>query len=260
MPAPIVTLTTDFGTADPYVGMMKGVILGICPRTRIVDLTHEVPPQDVAIAAWTLKDAAPYFPEGTVHLAVVDPGVGSDRRGLALLAQGHFFVGPDNGIFSAVLPADQVVSLTRSQYFLPRVSRTFHGRDVFAPVAARLAGGLPLAKLGPAISDPVRIKLPAPTRQADRIFGEVVVVDRFGNLITNVPETMLPTGRPLRIHISGRAIPGLSAGYADRAPGKLLALIGSSGRLEIAAANASAAKLLSAGRGQKVEVRVARSR
>jgi S-adenosylmethionine hydrolase len=251
----IITLTTDFGTRDPFAGVMKGVILAIFPAARIVDLTHEVPPQDVEAAAWVLKDAVRFFPPGTVHLAVVDPGVGGKRRGLALGAQGHLFVGPDNGIFSAFFPPELAVALDRPALFLPEVSATFHGRDVFAPIAARLASGAPLAAMGTAVSDLVNISLPAPVRKDGEIRGQVISVDRFGNLITNIPASMVPTDKTITVHVCNTEISGLSICYSDAGDDSVIAVAGSHGRIEIAAPDRSAAELLAADVGAEIEIK-----
>jgi S-adenosylmethionine hydrolase len=252
----IITLTTDFGADDTFVGVVKGVILGVFPEAKIIDLTHRIPPQDVSAAAWALKDSVPYFPEGTVHLAVVDPGVGSERRGIALRSGGHIFMGPDNGIFSAFYPADLVVELNRPEMFLPRVSPTFHGRDVFAPVAAKIASGVGLADVGDRIHDPVVIELPEPRVEGDRIIGEVVSIDRFGNLVTNVPESMIPPGAKVKVEVRGAEVTGLSPCYSEPETENVIALIGSAGRLEIAMPNGSAADELSAVVGDEVAVRI----
>ena len=265
----IITLTTDFGLADPWVGVMKGVILGLFPAARIVDLTHQIPVHDVRAAAFALLDAVQYFPPGTVHLAVVDPGVGSGRKALAAARDGQFFVGPDNGVFSGFLPGEYVIELNRPELFLPRVSHSFHGRDVFAPVAARLAAGKSLREFGSPLADPVMLDLPRAEKSGDTVRGEVVAVDRFGNLVTNIPERLLPPS-PLSIEIAGETIPGLCRSYEDAAggrasakaptgrrdvPARCAALIGSAGRLEIALPRGSAAELLRVGVGAKVAVK-----
>ncbi len=188
--APIITLLTDFGLGDAYVGIMKGVILSLSPDARLVDLSHEVPPQEVLSGAMVLQSAWRYFPPGTIHLAVVDPGVGSSRRALAAAGREQFFVGPDNGLFSLVF-AEQaplmVVSLENPQYFLAKVSATFHGRDIFAPVAAHLSLGVPLTAFGPALSDPVGLDFPAPEFGEEEVDGQIISCDHFGNLISNIP-------------------------------------------------------------------------
>ena len=186
---PIITLTTDFGVADGYVGTMKGVILGIVPDARLVDISHEITPQNVRQAAYVLYTAYPFFPPGTIHLAVVDPGVGGTRRPIALRTPKGYFVGPDNGILSYVMarePVEALVELADPRYRLPHVSHTFHGRDVFAPAAAHLAAGVPIAALGPPVADPVTFPPPRLEVGPDIITGEVLHADRFGNVITSI--------------------------------------------------------------------------
>ena len=186
----IVALLTDFGVSDGYVGIMKGVILGIAPETALVDISHDIPPQGIRAGAFVLKAASPYFPPGTIFVAVVDPGVGSERRIIAVRTPRAFYVGPDNGVLSWALQREDVqetINVTESGYWLPDVSRTFHGRDIFAPVAAHLAAGLPISRLGERIEDPVILPLPAPHLESDQVVrGEVIYVDRFGNLITDI--------------------------------------------------------------------------
>jgi len=194
---PIVTLMTDFGLSDAYVGMMKGVIIGIVPRAHLIDLTHDIPPQNVLSAAWILATAYRYFPQRTVHICVVDPGVGSSRQAIALHAGDWFFVGPDNGLFSYILMEQTIqtaVNLSNSNYHLPQVSATFHGRDLFAPVGAHLARGASINQLGTPI-DPAtlqRLDIASPTRQETHIDAHIVHVDHFGNLITTIPLTLVP--------------------------------------------------------------------
>ncbi|MBI3108110.1 MAG: SAM-dependent chlorinase/fluorinase, partial [Candidatus Rokubacteria bacterium] len=185
---PIVTLTTDFGLRDPFVGVMKGVILGICPEAHLVDLTHDIDPQDILGAQLALESSVPFFPVGTVHLAVVDPGVGSARRALAVQSAGQCFVGPDNGLLSFAFKTTgwTAVSLTAEHYRRPHVSQTFHGRDVFAPAAAHLARGVRLEHFGSPVLDPVRLDLPAAREEGGALVGEVIAEDRFGNLITSL--------------------------------------------------------------------------
>lgn len=256
MPSPIITLTTDFGLADHYAGVMKGVILGLCPQARIVDLTHQLPPQQVIAAAWTILDSANYFPKNTIHLAVVDPGVGTERRPIALRARGQFFVGPDNGVFSPFLPPDKAVVLNRPAKHLPRVSDTFHGRDIFAPAAARLARGEPLEELGDEISDPVAIALPQPKQEGRELVGEVVAVDRFGNLLTNLPAAMIPDGAKAAVEVGECLISGVRRTYGEAKAGELIALIGSADRLEIARVNGSAQVRLKARVGDRVRIMI----
>ena len=256
---PIVTLTTDFGLSDSYVGAMKGVLLSCCPGVQIVDITHEVPPQNVSIGAMRLAAAARFFPEGSVHVAVVDPEVGGPRRDVAIACGGRFFVGPDNGVLSLAAPTTTdhwaAVELDPAEVGLPVVSSTFHGRDVFAPVAARLACGTPLLNLGKAIGEIVELALPEPQRVEGRIEGEVIDVDRFGNLLTNVREVHLGGSAVAGVRLKGHSLPGLVDWYLPGRP--LVALVNSEGWVEIAAPHGSAALQLDAGIGTPVEVRLA---
>ncbi len=252
----IVTLITDFGQADGYVGTMKGVILGICPETVLVDISHEIQPQAVRQAAYVLSMAVPFFPPGTVHLVVVDPGVGSERRPIAVQTERFTCVAPDNGVLSLALaqdPARLAVHLSEPGYRLARVSATFHGRDIFAPAAAHLACGSDLHEMGPAISPTELLTLsiaqPAPQPDGSSL-GEILHVDRFGNLVTSIPSTV----GNARVEISGLAIEGLSRTYADVEPGELVAYFGSSGYLEIAVRDGNAAERLAAKVGDAVRV------
>jgi len=253
----VVTLLTDFGLDDTYVGQVKGAILSVTPTATLVDLTHAVPPQDVQAGAFLLWSAVQAFPAGTIHLAVVDPGVGSDRRAIALRsARGDFFVGPDNGL---LLPAvDRLggyraaVELTERVYWRaalpPELSSTFHGRDIFGPVAGRLASDLPLEYLGQAIDDVRRaVSLPAPRG----LNGHVVHIDTYGNLVTNLPAHVLPDQFQVRL---GHSVIPRAGHYGAVEPAALIALVGSSGLLEIAARNASAAAITGATRGTPVIV------
>ncbi len=239
MEPPLVTLTSDFGPG-PYPGMMKGVILGICPRAVLVDLSHQVPPQAVRAGALVLEQGLGVFPPGTVHLAVVDPGVGTGRRPICLAALDMFFVGPDNGLFTPVLLADpraRAFHLARSRYFRHPVSDTFHGRDIFAPVAAHLARGLDPARLGPAVDDPVLLDWPRPRQENEELKGMVWTADSFGNLGTNLPRELVEeflAGRPARVYLGDLVIKGISRAYGQVPPGEPLALYDSSGRLELA--------------------------
>jgi len=260
MSRPVIALLTDFGTRDHYAGAMKGVALGICPEAALVDISHEVPPGDVLAAALELEAAYCYFPAGSIFLVVVDPGVGSSRRGLAAEAGDYRFVAPDNGVLSIVLdqnPPGRVVELSEAQYARPHVSRTFEGRDRFAPAAAWLASGIDLAALGRPVGAVHRLEVPRPRDTAEGIEGEVVRVDRFGNLITNIDRQMferVAAGHPLIVRIGSHQISTVVATYADSLPGKLCALFGSTDHLEIAANGANAAARLDAGRGTAVHV------
>jgi len=258
--AGIVTLTTDFGLRDAYVAEMKGVMLGIARGARqsldLVDVTHEVERHDITEGALALEAAAPFFPSGTVHLAVVDPGVGTARRGLAVAADGHIFVGPDNGLFTPFLDGDgwRAFELAEADYRLPEVSRTFHGRDVFAPAAAHVATGVDPSRLGPRLVDPVRLAWPEVRAVAGAVAGAVVHADRFGNLITSIhARTVEPLDADVVIRVGGREVP-LVGTYADLSVGRPGALVGSTGRLEIAVREGNAATLLRARRGTPVMV------
>ncbi len=256
----VITFLTDFGLQDAYVGTMKGVVLSINPHAQMVDLTHEVAAQDVETAAFLLHGAYRYFPAGTIHVVVVDPGVGGERRGLAGRIGDYFFVAPDNGVLSWVLadaPGGEIVELKNAEYFLPHVSRTFHGRDVFAPVAAHLSLGVSLATLGPPVIDPVRFDIPQPVVVENHITAQVIHVDRFGNLITNVTDETLRRWQGqanVVIEIAGQRIEEVSATYSAAASHGLIALFESSGHLEIAVREGSAAERLGVGRGAPVHI------
>jgi S-adenosylmethionine hydrolase len=256
---PVVALLTDFGTRDHYVGAMKGVALGICPDATLVDITHDVAPHDVLGGALELAASYRYFPPGAIFLVVVDPGVGSPRRAIAAEAGGYRFVAPDNGVLSVVFeeqPPARVVELAEARYALPAVSRTFEGRDRFAPAAAWLAAGIELAAFGPPVTDIQRLDLPKPRIADDGIVGEVLRVDRFGNLMTNIDrgtfERLSP--RASVVHIGSRRTLVVST-YADARAGELCALFGSSEHLEIAVNGGSAERSLGAGRGAIVAIR-----
>ena len=255
---PIVTLTTDFGLSDSFVGAVKAVLLSRCRDLQIVDITHDVPPQNVLVGALRLASAARYFPPGTVHLAVVDPGVGSARRAVAISAGGHYFVGPDNGVFTFALPGDRrdrrIVELTNSALWLERPSNTFHGRDIFAPVAAHLACGGSLDVLGTAVASVVEIALPVPDRAAQSVVGIVFDVDRFGNLITNVRPDDYEGWTVLSLRVGPIQVDGLSSFY-DPAR-QFVAVVDSDGWLEIAAPGANASRRLAVDVGDVVAVQL----
>ena len=257
----VITLLTDFGLEDGYVAAMKGVIAGVAPEARVVDVTHLVPPQDVAFARFRLLSVAPFFPSGTIHLAVVDPGVGTARRAVAIQCRsGSCLVGPDNGLLSGALEADPplaVVELADPRFWRTDTpSATFHGRDIFAPVAAHLARGVTLEALGPAVPPDglVTLDLRPPTPVAGGLEGAVQATDRFGNLISNVPAVLLPGNVPWRASIGGRTLPGRRT-YADVPPGEALALVGSHGFVEIAVHRGDARSALGARVGDRVEIR-----
>jgi hypothetical protein len=245
----LVTLTTDFGTTDPFAGIMKGVIASRAPQATVVDVTHGIPPQDILAGALVLRHTVPYFPAGTVHVAVVDPGVGGDRRPLCVETAAGFLVGPDNGLLSlAAVDVRRIVHLVEERFFLTPRSATFHGRDVFAPVAAALAAGAPATDLGPIVPDMIRIEVPAVARTATGLRGEVVYVDHFGNLVTNVDAQALAafSRRTLSISIGARRVGGVAPSYASVARGEFVAVVNSWGLVEVAVRDGSAAALLGA--------------
>lgn len=254
---PVITLITDFGTSDAYVGVMKGVILTLVPHVTLVDISHEVPPQDVRTAAFLIYQAEPFFPADTVHVVVVDPGVGSARRAIAVRTHTGTFVAPDNGVLTYVLRHTfgyAVYHLTRTEYWLPTPSATFHGRDIFAPVAARLANGMPLSRLGEPIDDPVCLPIPQPEfRTPDVVIAHVLHIDRFGNLILDIQAEQLPAV-PV-FEIAGYRISGLRRTYADGAPGELIAYVGSTRQhIEIALPGGHAARHIGAQVGMPVYI------
>jgi S-adenosyl-L-methionine hydrolase (adenosine-forming) len=265
---PIVALLSDFGTADHYVGAMKGAVLSVCPEAQLVDIVHDLPPHDVASGSYALAAAAEAFPPGTVFLAVVDPGVGSSRRALAVQTRAHRFVAPDNGLLTLVLadhPDARIHDITNRGLFRFEVSSTFHGRDVFGPVAGHLARGMPIEEVGPEAGEPHRLPVPALQRRGpQRWEGEVVHVDRFGNLTTNVSARDLdeilshfgadPT--EVVVVVEGAVLP-LVRTYADVVEGEACALVGSSRRLEVAVHGGNASRLLGAAKGAPVLVRAA---
>ena len=253
----IITLTTDFGSGSPYVAEMKGVILSICPEATVVDVTHEVPRGDVRQGALVLRRVTSAFPDGAFHVAVVDPGVGTERRILFARLGRQCFVAPDNGLLSAVAQhasPRSFIELTRRQFWRADVSATFHGRDIMAPVAAHLAAGVAPEQRGRPINDPLTLDWPMAHCEPGRITGEVVSVDRFGNLASNIAGDMLPADAALSVSCGGRRAVGLSRSYAPHGRGSLIALIGSDGCLELAVSDGNAAKTLGVGLGAAVEV------
>lgn len=255
----VISLTTDFGLTDHYVGTMKGVILGLAPGASLVDISHEVQPFEILDGAFTIAEAYRYFPKGTVHLVVVDPGVGTSRRPILVEAAEQFFVGPDNGVFSLIYDREPhtVRSITNSDLFLPGISATFHGRDVFAPCAAQVANGAPAARFGDVIADYTQLALTKPQQTARRVWsGAVLKVDRFGNLITNLHVDRLPEirTRPFEISIGLRQVIGLAETFGVCAPGELANIIGSSGYIEVIVNQGSAARMLSCAAGSPVDI------
>jgi S-adenosylmethionine hydrolase len=260
---PILTLTTDFGLKDGFTGVLKGVIWGICPEAQIADISHLIAPQNILEGAFALWRAYSFFPAGTVHVAVVDPGVGTLRRPIAARLGRHLFVGPDNGLFTPILEEAEkgggpveFVHLENQKYWLPDVSHTFHGRDIFAPVAAHLADGVPLTELGPTIHDPVRIEMPRPEKTASGWIAHITVVDVFGNLTTDLPARELAGHDKILFRLRGREVAGLSASYGHKKPGELVAVVDSENYIEIAVVNGNAAQTLGAQVGDRVEVAV----
>lgn len=257
-----VTLLTDFGLRDGYAAVMKGVIWSIAPDAQVADITHNVSPQNVMEGALTLARCLPYFPAGTVHVAVVDPGVGTSRRPIAVKLGSHYFVGPDNGLASIVIREAgdwggelEIVHLDRQEYWLASVSSVFHGRDIFAPVGAYLANGVPLDRLGSRITDPVMLKIPSPKRVGSGWEGEVIHIDSFGNLATNLQAEHFNTDHSTaQVRIDGQTITGLVKTFGERPPGELAALFDSSGYLSICVVNGDAARHLGARVGSPVHV------
>jgi hypothetical protein len=258
---PIVTLTTDFGQSDYDVGVLTGVIWSIAPATRVVDLSHAISRHNVLEAALLLERCTPYFPAHTIHLVVVDPGVGTERRALAARLGRQRFVGPDNGLLTPLLQRAraagepvEIVCLDQPRFWLPQVSSIFHGRDIFAPVAGHLAAGAPLGDLGSPIADPFLLEFPRPERTRSGWRGQVMHVDAFGNLSTNLERRHFSQEQGVVIDLLGRRIDGLARTFGDGQPGQLVALFDSSGKLSICVVNGDAAAALGARVGDPLEV------
>ncbi len=257
----LITLITDFGMEDGNVGVMKGVIYGINPSASIVDLSHDIAPQNIANAAYVLRRAYEYFPQGTIHVVVVDPGVGSERRVIAVQSGQAFFVTPDNGVLTYILQElakkgekARIVNLNNPAYWLPQVSNVFHGRDIFAPVAAHLSLGVEIGTLGQEIEDVVMLSPLLLDIRQGKITGRVAHIDHFGNLLTNIPESdLISLGDELTIRVAGREIKRLSKTFAEGPTGELIGFIDSSGHLAIAVVNGSAQQLLKSLVGESVE-------
>ncbi len=259
---PVITLTTDFGLQDAYAGILKGVILSHCTAAQIIDITHGITPLSITSAALTIDNAYAYFPHGTIHIVVVDPGVGSERSILALRADKHIFIAPNNGVLTPLLKKNRFMEAFRienSDLFLPNQSHTFHGRDIMAPVAGKIAGGLELSRVGPplALKQCLRIHLPEATVTGGNIKGEIIAIDHFGNLQTSITQKDL-TARPskgnLSVTLCGLTIKGLSRTYSDQKPGALLALLDSRNHLEIAVSGGNAASELECQIGNSVNI------
>ena len=260
---PIITFTSDFGRREYYVGAVQGVILNICPQARIVEVSHELSPHNVLQAAFTLLATYSCYPAETVHLAVVDPGVGSERRGIVVSTGRYHLVGPDNGIFSMICQREEierVVSIESETYFRKPVSSTFHGRDIFGPVAAWLACGTDVREFGPEVEDYRQLDLPGPRKVGDQIEGLILQVDHFGNAITNISadkvQDLFPSGSPHRFFVGGREITAHYRFYAEAGEDEVFFLLGSSGFYEVAARGQSAANLLDLTEGAPVTIEV----
>lgn len=259
-----LTFTTDFGTEDGNVGVMKGVALGIAPDIQIVDLTHQINPQDIRQAAFVLNRQIFYFPAGTVHVVVVDPGVGTRRRPIAVRVGEQYLVGPDNGVFSPLYQRAEdkgwpleIVDLTSSpQYWRGEISHVFHGRDIFSPVGAHLAAGVPLNEVGTPVNDPVRIKWPGAIRKGTQIHGEVTYIDHFGNLFSSIHAADLAGDEVASVELAGTHIPGLVDTFGQREVGQIIVLYSSTNELLIARVNGSAADKLGVNVGDLVVVRL----
>lgn len=257
----IITLLTDFGMRDGYTGVMRGVIYGIAPEAQIADITHTIRPQNVLEGSLIWKRAYTYFPEGTVHVGVVDPGVGTARRPIAARIGNYFFVCPDNGLLTPILEeAEQngqpveIVHLNKPRYWLPTVSNVFHGRDIFSPAAAHIANGVPLTDLGTPIDDALRMEMPRPEVTAHGWSGQVISIDHFGNLRTNLLRSLLGDATDLRVRIAGNEIKGLSQTFGDQPEGALIALFDSDNDLAVSIVGGNAAREIGAEIGTPVEV------
>lgn len=259
---PVVTLLTDFGTKDHYVASMKGVILRVNPRCKVVDITHEIPPQDIFAGAFVLANAYSYFPEGTVHLGVVDPEVGGRRDPILIVTERYLFVGPDNGLFSFALQKEKVreaYALSEERFHLPEVSPTFHGRDIFAPVAGHLTLGIPPKAFGKGIDSWKRLTFPSPVLKDRSLMGRVIHIDSFGNLITNIDrEKFIPLvrNRSFLIQVGKERIRDLKKGYWEGRKGEVMALFGSIGLLEISVREGSAKEILKIEKGDQINIQL----
>jgi hypothetical protein len=260
----LISLTTDFGIQDGYVGVLKAVIYGIAPDVRIIDISHMVSPQNVLQGGMTAIGHIGYFPENSIHIIVVDPGVGTARRPMAAKIGTQYFVAPDNGLLTPMIElarqkslSMEFVHLENPEYWLDRISHTFHARDIFSPVAAYLAIGVPLNKLGTPMDDPVVLPLPSPRIAQDHVLGEVIYIDHYGNLASNISQadmSNLDSSGSLEVIIAGQSIRGLSRTFGDGESGSLIALLDEEGTLGICVVNGSASELLSANVGEKIKV------
>ncbi len=254
----LITLTTDFGARDPYVASLKGVLFSSCPDAQIIDLSHDIAPQDIMEGALFLAGAVPFFPKDTIHIVVVDPGVGSGRHPVAVRAGDHYFVCPDNGLLTFIVRTfafQEARIISNPDFMLDHVSETFHGRDIFAPAAAGLANGAALSELGDELDQITMLHVASPTKdENDVIHGQIIHVDRFGNLITNIPRSLLGDSEYSRVKVGGTKIKGLHKTYGEVPEGATLALFGSSDHLEVAVSQGDACKVLGLGKGDEVTI------
>jgi len=255
----IITLTSDFGSQDYYVSAMKAVILGISPQVRLVDISHDLPPQDIMAGAWVLKNTAFLYPPGTIHLAVIDPGVGSTRRPVLVRVRDHYFVGPNNGLFSLVVESEEhrVFELSSSKYWRDEVSPTFHGRDIFAPVAAWLSRGEAPEQFGSELEELTTYRWAKPIADDEGIQGWIMHIDRFGNLITNIPQSFIQKYDRIssyKIYVGNTILKSISDSFSDVPDGEAVALIGSSGMLEVAINKGNAERMLGGEKGAPVSL------
>lgn len=255
----VITLTTDFGVQDHYVGVLKAVLLSIAPDARMIDISHQIPPQDIMAGAWVVRNTAMLYPPESVHLVVVDPGVGTKRKPIALRIEDQFFVGPDNGIFSLIADSYdyEAVELSNTDYWLPNHSRTFHGRDIFAPVAAHLSRGVSLNDLGDPVDQLETYRWAVPISDKDGVQGWIVHIDRFGNLISNIPAKMIHEAggtSALKIYVGNTILNEIVDTFGDVADGEPAAYIGSSGVLEIAINKGDAREMLGVEKGAQISI------
>ena len=257
----VISLTTDFGSQNGFVGVMKGVIWGIAPEAQIADITHEIPPQNIRLGAYALWRVVPFFPPGSVHIAVIDPGVGTQRRPIGLRIRDQYFIVPDNGLITPILEDAEkedtnikIVHLNNQDYWLPEVSQTFHGRDIFAPTGAHLAAGVPLTKLGEGIDDPIRIPFSHPIKTKAGWEAHIIIIDVFGNLTTDLQADAVKDRINVTFYLKDIRINGLTPSYGHKPEGDLIALIDSENYIEISAVNRNAAKITGAKIGDTVEV------
>lgn len=257
----VLTITTDFGLTNGFVGVMKGVIYGIAPDVKIVDISQLISAQNVLEGAYTMWRALPFFPPGSVHVGVVDPGVGTERRPIGAHLGDQYFIAPDNGLLTPlILDAEQnnevmeFVHLDNPKYWLPKVSNTFHGRDIFAPTGAHLAAGVPMSEMGTPITDPIRLEMPRPEKTENGWLAHVTIIDIFGNLTTDLPAEALDRNQDVIIRIYGREIDGIIESYGHREVGDLVAVVDSEDYIEVSVVNGNAQRALNAQTGDIVEV------